>query len=116
MLADAHRQAAEENEQLIADAGDPAIKPYAGRGIIELYWGAAFHWIAFGCQQKHGKHKENHSHLVSFLRDMGELTNSNTWDALDKARNGGWYGHHNSLIDVQETQQYWQEIRTWALT
>src|SRR5690348_3997367 len=40
------------------DMGDPATKPYLARAVIELYWAAAFHWIAYGCQRKHGKHKE----------------------------------------------------------
>ncbi len=43
MLADAHRQAALDIEQSIADMGDPAAKPYLSRSAIELYWAAAFH-------------------------------------------------------------------------
>jgi len=67
MLADAHRQAAEDIERAITGLGDPHAKPYLGRSIIEMYWGASFHWIAYGCQQKHGKHKENHTKLVSYV-------------------------------------------------
>ena len=73
MLADAHRQAAIDIEQTITDLGDPASKPHISRLLIEAYWGSAFHWIAFACQQKHGKHKENHTQLARFLRDMSEL-------------------------------------------
>lgn len=72
MLADAHRQAAEDIERSIVDMGDPATKPYLARSVIELYWGAAFHWIACGTQRKHGKHKENHTKLARYLRDVGE--------------------------------------------
>lgn len=72
MLAEAHQQAALDIEHLIADAGDPVSKPYIRRGVIEMYWGSAFHWLAYGAQQKHGKHKGNHTHLVSYPRDIGE--------------------------------------------
>jgi hypothetical protein len=116
MLADAHRQAALDNEQAIADLGDPAAKPYIRRGLIELYWGAAFHWIAYGCQQKHGKHKENHTKLVSYLRDLGEQAMSDKWNRLDDVRRGGWYGHQVSEANVQAAQSYWQDIKTWANT
>ena len=116
MLADAHRQAALDIEQTIDDLGDPTARPYLGRGVIELYWGAAFHWIAYGCQQKHGKHKENHTKLGKFLRDQGEHERADQWDALDQRRGGGWYGHHALVADVMEARMRWQEIRTWALT
>lgn len=72
MLADMHRQAALDNEQAATLLGDPATRSFVRRAIIELYWGASFHWIAYGCQRKHGKHKENHTKLVSYLRDQGE--------------------------------------------
>ncbi len=116
MVADAHRSAADELEQAIADLGDPATKPYIGRTVIENYYGAAFHWIAYGCERKHGKHKENHSGLVSYLRALGELTTATRWHDLEDLRNGGWYGHRNSIAEIQEAQRDWQEIRQWALT
>jgi hypothetical protein len=43
MLADAHRQAAEDIEKTILPLR--AIS-YAARMVIEGAWGAAFHWIA----------------------------------------------------------------------
>lgn len=116
MLADAHQKAALDIERVVADLGDPTTKPYIGRGVIELYWGAAFHWIAYGCQQKHSKHKENHTHLVSYLRDLGEPTVANLWDALDKRRVGGWYGAQAAPGDVDHAKGFWQDIRTWALS
>jgi hypothetical protein len=114
MLENAHRQAALDIEQALSDMGDPAAEPYLGRSIIELYWGAAFRWIACGCQRMHGKHKENHTKLVSYPRDMGEPAISEVWNRLDEVRRGGWYGHQAAFIDVQAAQRYWQDIRTWA--
>lgn len=96
--------------------GDPASKPYLGRSVIELYWGAAFHWIAYGCQQKHGKHKENHTKLGKFLRDIGEPGIADLWEALDNRRAGGWYGHHAMPTDAEEARTRWQDFRTWALS
>lgn len=116
MLADAHRQAALDLEQSIADMGDPAVKPYLARAAIELYWAAAFHWIAYGCQTKHGKHKENHTKLGRYLRDLGEPGIGGLWDALEVRRQGGLYGHQASLTEVDEVRSLWQDIRTWAIS
>ncbi len=114
MLADAHRQAALDIEQAIADLGDPATRPYLGRTVIELYWGATFHWIAYGCQQKYGKHKESHTKLGRFLRDLGENIREVSRDTLDGLRRGGWYGHQNMPTNVQAARSIWQDSRAWA--
>jgi hypothetical protein len=116
MLADAHREAALDNEETIAHMGDLANWPRANRLVIDGYWGAAFHWIAYGCHQKHGKHKEKHSGLVSYLREFGEGETSTRWEKLENVRNGGWYGHQHLPEDVDEARQLWDEIRTWAQT
>ena len=116
MLADAHRQAALDIEQSLAKLGDPAVEPFVGRLLIEAYWGAAFHWVAYGCQQKHGKHKENHTQLSRYLRDLGEPVMAKRWEGLDSRRQGGWYGHQTALGDLQDAQTFWQEIRTWAMS
>ncbi len=114
MLADAHRQAALDLEQSISDMGDPAAKPYLTRAAIELYWAAAFHWIAYGCQTKHGKHKENHTKLGRYLRDVGEPGVGGLWDTLETRRQGGLYGHQTAPPNVDEARSLYQDIRTWA--
>lgn len=116
MLADAHREAALDYEDTIARMANLADWPRANRSLIGDYWGAAFHWIAYACQQKHGRHKENHSGLVSYLRNLGEHEAASHWENLENVRNGGVYGHQNALADVQEARRIWQEIRTWALS
>jgi hypothetical protein len=50
MLADAHRKAAEDIESTILSL---QAQPRAARVIIEGAWGAAFQWIAFGCETKY---------------------------------------------------------------
>ncbi|HLY30340.1 MAG TPA: hypothetical protein VKQ36_04900 [Ktedonobacterales bacterium] len=116
MLVDAHRQAALDMEQTIATLGDPAVHPYISRLLIEAYWGASFHWIAVGCQEKHGKHKENHTQLAKFLRDQNEDTIAAIWDRLDERRRAGWYGHQTAPTDIAAAEQWWQDIKGWATT
>lgn len=116
MLADAHRDAAMDIEDTIARMADPAAWPRANRVLIDGYWGTAFHWIAVGCQVKHGHHKEKHSGLVSYLRQLGEAAVATYWETLEHVRNGGWYGHQHSDADVQAARRLWQETRTWALS
>jgi hypothetical protein len=114
MLADAHRQAALDLEQSISDMGDPAVKPYLARSAIELYWLAAFHWTAYGCQLKHGKHKENHTKLAQYLRDVGEPAVADWWDRLEETRRGGAYGHQTTPANADTAKRYWQDVKTWA--
>ncbi|MGH2501454.1 MAG: hypothetical protein ACRDID_02950 [Ktedonobacterales bacterium] len=116
MNTDAHRAAAEDLEHSIADLGDPATRPYNGRALIELYWGAAFEWLAYGCGRKLGKHKEKHDGLARFLRDVSESGMADRWAAMEGVRQGGFYGHHVAAADVEQARQLWQDIRTWALS
>ena len=74
MRADAHQQRALQLEHALDVLGDPAKDLDIVPAVVENYWGAAFHWIAFACQQKHGQHKENHTQLAKYLRDLGEPT------------------------------------------
>lgn len=96
--------------------GDPAADPDIAPSLIENYWSAAFHWIAFGCQQKHGKHKENHTMLGRYLRDLGEQALATHWDALERTRQGALYAYNAALTDVNRAHDDWQATRTWALT
>jgi hypothetical protein len=69
MLLDGHRQAAEDIEATIAML---QADPRFGRVVIESSWGAAFHWIAYGCERKHSDHHDSHSRMVSYLHRLGE--------------------------------------------
>jgi hypothetical protein len=116
MRADGHEQHALQLEHAITVLGDPAADPDIALSLIENYWAAGFHWIAYGCQQKHGRHKENHTQLSRYLRDLGEPTIGAAWDRLENRRQGSMYAYHTALDDVQQAHDDWQEIRTWALT
>jgi hypothetical protein len=47
MRADAHQQRALRLEHALTLLGDPAADPDIVPTVVESYWGAAFHWIAF---------------------------------------------------------------------
>ena len=113
MLADAHRDAAEDIEAAIAAL---IAAPRASRLVIEGAWGAAFHWIAFGCQTKHNVHQDSHAHLGTFLRGQGAKGTADNWERLDQARQGGWYGSRTDPQAQQNALDLLREIRTWATT
>jgi hypothetical protein len=112
MLADAHRQAAEDIEKTIVSL---QTAPYAARVVIESAWGAAFHWIAFGCQTKHQRHQESHSRLGTFLRSQGEAAVADWWEDLDRLRQGGWYGGGIEPERVQRALDLLEKIHIWAV-
>jgi hypothetical protein len=89
MLAEAHRQAAEDIEQTILPLQTVS---YAARVVIEGAWDAAFHWIGYGSETKHQSHQESHARLGTFLRRQGEEAVAEWWEDIDRIRQGGWYG------------------------
>jgi len=113
MLAEGHRRAAEGIEKAIVKL-QPDFDSGVARVVIESAWGAAFHWIAFGCETKHQQHKNDHSRLGRFLRDRGEKSTADSWESLDLIRQGGWYGSEPDLVAVQRGLEFLAQIRLWA--
>jgi len=111
MLAEAHRQAAEDIEKTILPL---QAASYAARVVIEGAWGAAFHWIAFGCETKHQNHQESHARLGTFLRRQGEGAVAEWWENLDQVRQGGWYGKNIDPVVVQHALDLLERIHVWA--
>ena len=111
MLADAHRKAAEDIESTILSL---QAQPRAARVIIEGAWGAAFQWIAFGCETKYQHHLNNHTRLGRFLRSLGEKTAADWWEALDLTRQAGWYGGEPDPADAYKALSLLEQIRLWA--
>jgi hypothetical protein len=112
MLAEAHRRASEDIESSILLLRS---NEKAARVIIESAWGAAFHWIAFGCETKHHRHQESHARLGRFLRGLGEVAVAEWWEQIDNVRQGGWYGGHTDQDNVQEALALLEHIRLWAI-
>jgi hypothetical protein len=111
MLAEAHRQAAEDIEKTILPL---QAASYAARVVIEGAWGAAFHWIAFGCETKHQNHQESHARLGTFLRRQGEGAVAEWWEDIDRIRQGGWYGGSPEPERVQRALDLLERMHNWA--
>ena|SRR5215469_10870171 len=112
MLAEAHRQAAEDIEKTILPL---QATSYAARVVIEGAWGAAFHWIAFGCETKHQSHQESHARLGTSLRHQGESSVAEWWENIDRIRQGGWYGGSPEPARVQGALDILRRIHVWAV-
>jgi hypothetical protein len=80
MLVSDHRQAAEDIE---VDVMALHSQPRASRLAIEGCWGAAFHWVAYGCETKYGQHHDNHARLGTYLRGLGEPAAADWWEELE---------------------------------
>jgi hypothetical protein len=111
MLANAHRKAAEDIESTILPL---QAQPRAARVVIEGAWGAAFQWIAFGCETKYQQHLNNHTRLGRFLRSLGEKAAADWWEALDLTRQAGWYGGEPDIADADKALSLLEQIRLWA--
>ena len=111
MLAEAHRRAAEDIEKTILPL---QAASYAARVGIEGAWGAAFHWLAFGCQTKHQRHQDHHTRLGTFLRSQGGESAAEWWEDLDRLRQGGWYGSGIEPERVQRALDLLEKIHSWA--
>ncbi len=111
MLAPDHRQAAEDIEASVVALQS---QPRSGRLAIEGCGGAAFHWIAYGCQTKHGQHHDHHARLGTFLRSLGEPMVASGWDELEHLRQGGWYGGQFGPTSAHRAQEVLEPVRTWA--
>jgi hypothetical protein len=95
MKADAHRRHAESLERAIALAkSDPATSV----AIIENAWGAAYHWMSYGCIRKYQQH------LAQW------------WRNFEDVRQAGFYGNQAGESEVQEALDLLERIRTWATT
>ncbi len=55
MKADAHRRPALSLERAIALASSD---PTTSVALLENAWGAAYHWISYGCTQKYQQHRD----------------------------------------------------------
>lgn len=113
MKAQDHRQAAEQIEQTIATL--QSDMQAHSRTIIEAAWGAAFHWIAYGCETKHHQHQENHQRLATYLKGIGETVPADLWTALDAVRVGGWYGTKSGEAEVLFSLDLLEKVRAWAI-
>lgn len=113
MKADAHRQHAESLEQGINLMQSNLSTSVA---IIESAWGGAYHWISYGCIQKHQQHRDKHQGLAAYLVKLGEQEVAEWWRNFEDLRQGGFYGSHAGANEVQKVLKLLEQVRTWATT
>ncbi len=113
MLAEGHRKAAESIEKGIIKL-QPDIDLTVARVAIEAAWGASFQWIAFGCATKYQQHRNNHTRLGHYLRDLGEAAVADWWERVDTLRQCVWYGGEPEPEKVQEALVLLEQVHLWA--
>ena len=113
MKADAHRRHAESLERAIALASPD---PTTSVAILEIAWGAAYHWISYGCVQKYQQHRDKHQGLTAYLVGLGEQRLAQWWRNFEALRQAGFYGNQAGESEVQEALDLLERIRTWATT
>lgn len=104
-----HRLRAESIDSQISLLTDPSA-------IILLCWGAAYHWLAYGCGTQFGQHPPVHAGMSRFLRGQGAGAVADAWTNLENLREAGFYGTKALAGNASAAQQLLGEIRTWALT
>jgi hypothetical protein len=113
MKADAHRQHAESLERAISLAQQD---PSTSVAIIEDAWGAAYHWISYGCIQKHQQHRDKHQGLAAYLVSLGEQEMAQWWRDFEALRQAGFYGNQIGESEVKESLELLEHVRNWATT
>jgi len=114
MKSEGHFQKAEEIyrsvQTLTADNGAHVS------AIVELVFGCAFHYLAYGCDQKFQRHVDTHAGLPSLLRTEGESDIANTFEMIDTLRHGRWYGGKGNGETIAETLDLLKVIIQWSQT
>ena len=106
MKADAHRRPTSSLERAIALARPD---PTTSVAIIENAWGAAYHWISYGCVQKYQQHRDKHQGLTAYLVGLGEQHLAQWWRYFEDLRQAG-------ESEVQEALDLLERIRMWTTT
>ena len=111
--ADAHRNHAESLELGVTLAQQ---NPDASVAVIEAAWGAAYHWISYGCIQKHQQHRDKHQGLAAYLDSLEERSMAQAWRSFEGLRQSGFYGNQAGAKEVQKALELLKDVRTWATT
>src|SRR5260370_7260392 len=98
MKADAHRRHSESLERAIALAKSD---PTTSVAIIENAWGAAYHWISYGCIRKYQQHRDKHQGLTAYLIGLGEQHLAQWWLNFQNLRQPEFYVNQTDDIQYQ---------------
>jgi hypothetical protein len=83
------------------------------RLIVEGAFGAAHHYIAYGCDLKHGVHSDKHEGVPAMLRRLGREEISKIFERLDTIRHGRFYGSKRNGEIVEEILQLLENLKRW---
>lgn len=113
MNADGHKAKASEIksslEELLPDEEGKHVV-----AIVELSYGILQHLIAYGMEQKYGRHLNSHVGLCKELRNLGEDPIAQIFESIDTLRAGRWYGGKGNGQVVNKCLEYINEIDKWA--
>ncbi len=113
MNADGHLKKAESIcgsiRRLCEDDGDLNTP-----SIIELAYGCAIHYLAYGCQHKFNNHVDTHVGLPNLLGRHGAEPVAAAFRQLDTIRHGGWYGGKSNGGTVKRAISCLEVIIQWS--
>ncbi len=113
MNADGHlRRAQELYEDLMVLREHDDEKRVAS--IVELGWGCALHYLAYGCARKFQKHIDTHAGLSKLLVTMGADEMATAFRELDMVRQGGWYGGKGNGETTARVLELLNTIIQWS--
>ena len=114
MKSEGHLQKAEEiygNVQTLTASNGAHVS-----AIVELVFGCAFHYLAYGCDRKFQQHVDTHARLPSLLRTEGETDIANPFELIDRLRHGRWYGGKGNGETIAEALDLLEVIIQWSQT
>lgn len=112
MNAEGHKKRAHEIEDsMLKLLPDPEGRHVAA--IVELSYGLLQHLVAFGMENKHGRHLDTHVGLPAELRRSEESEIADIFETLDTLRMGRWYGSKSNGRVVKQCLEYIEKIKEW---
>lgn len=113
MRSDGHLRNARELEASVRElAGLDPDKHI--RLIVEGAFGAAHHYIAYGCDSKHGTHSDKHEGVPTILRRFGHSEIAKIFERLDTIRHGRFYGGKGNSETIGEILHLLDRIKEWS--
>jgi len=112
MEADGHLETGKQLEQsakILSHNPETHVK-----AIVELVFGAAHHYAAFGLQTRYGEHSDKHNQILGLLRKHGDLDISASFEAIDSLRAGRFYGRRGNGDAAEQCMEYLLVIKQWC--
>lgn len=114
MNADGHLQKAQELEGTIEFLMSDPQKERHVASIVETFYGAAQHLIAYALQTRHGTHLDTHAGVARLLREQDHEEIADLFVELDELRMGRWYGGKGNGKAIERCREILARIRKWA--